>query len=116
MLPTTVTHYCPWNEPDDVAWCGVALRDVSQHSLTPSCPACARKLAIEEAVEARLTEEAVLPLTDDDARYAGVPVRVPAPSVAPDDIFAYAVHLTRSYAAMAQRNDERRGRRIGGRR
>lgn len=108
MLQTNLTHYWPWTDPDDVAWCGAALDDVRQHSLTPSCPACARRLAIEDAVEARLDEEAVLPFTDADAIEAGV-------ALPRADLFAFAAQLTRAYA-QAVTADQRRGRKIGGRR
>lgn len=68
MLKPIITHYWPWNEPDDVAWCGARMTDDTQHSPTPSCPRCRAALAIEDLLEARLAEEALIPLTDEDAR------------------------------------------------
>jgi len=72
MLQTNLTHYWPWTDADDVAWCGAALDDVRQHSLTPSCAACARRIALEDAEAARFAEADALPFLDDDALKAGV--------------------------------------------
>jgi hypothetical protein len=114
MLQSTLTHYWPWNEPDDVAWCGAPMADARQHSLTPTCATCAARLAVEDAVEARLAEEAVLPCLDDDARYAGVALPA-SPRVGVDTLFTVATNLTLAYAR-AVTADGRRGRRIGSRR
>jgi len=73
---------------------------------------CAAALAADDAENGRLAEAAQVPLTDDDARYAGVPV---AASPA-GDVVAYATHLTRTYAALVQRQQARRTALHGGRR
>ena len=115
MLQNTLTHYWPWNEPDDVAWCGAPMADPAQHSLRPTCATCAARLAVEDAVEARLNEEAVLPFMDDDARYAGETLPAPAAPLARAELFTFAAQLTRAYAR-AVAAEAGRGRRIGGRR
>ena len=105
MLTNTVTHATPWNEPDDVAWCGAQMTDDTPVSASPSCPTCAAKVAIEDVLAARLANEAVIDLTDDDARYAGKPVLTPSPErdrFLADALFTYAVALTRSYATAVQ--------------
>lgn len=101
MLTNTVTHATPWTDPDDVAWCGAQMTEDTPVSASPTCPTCAHQQAIADAVEARLADEAVIELTDDDARYAGETVITPAPErdrVLADALFTYAVALTRSYA------------------
>ncbi len=107
MLRVTLTHY--WPADDDTAACGASPDD---HALTasPTCAVCAQACEADDAMNGRLADEARLPLTDDDARYAGVAV---AASPA-GDVVAYAAHLTRTYAAMALRATARRQQ--GGRR
>ena len=102
MLQTTLTHYWPDDELD--APCGAPLFADGALTAAPTCPICAAAQAADDAANGRWAEEALLPLTDDDARYAGVPV-VASPA---GDVVAYAAHLTRTYAALAVRTQARR--------
>lgn len=109
MLRVTLTHY--WPADDDAAACGAAPDDHAL-SASPTCRVCAQAREADDAMNGREAEAALVPLTDDDARYAGVPV---AASLA-GDVLAYATHLTRTYAAMVRTTEARRQRMIGGRR
>lgn len=70
MLQTSLTHYAPHDE--DAARCGAAVTPSTVHSTSPTCPACAASVALLED---------------------------PPPPVEADPVFAFAVSLTRSYAA-----------------
>ncbi len=109
MLRNTLTHY--WPNDDDAAACGAAPDDRAL-SAAPTCAVCAAALEADDAMNGREAEAALLPFTDDDARYAGVPV---AASPA-GDVVAYATHLTRTYAALAVRANARRAQMHAGRR
>jgi hypothetical protein len=70
MLHQTVTHYFPWDDSDTFATCGYAMTAADTHSPQPTCPACADRLAAEEAA----IEETPLPLDADEARTELEPV------------------------------------------
>jgi hypothetical protein len=67
MLPTTLTHYAPWDE-DDSARCGAPLTEDRQHSLTPTCPVCAASLAEEDVAVELMALDTPFPLDADEAR------------------------------------------------
>jgi len=95
MLEQTVTHYFPWDESDEVAYCGHRLTAADTHSPAPTCPACAARQAAEEAA----IEDVAPPLDADEAAAvldpvlnAGVPFTA---SACVADLFAYAAALSR---------------------
>ena len=105
MLDQTVTHYFPWDNTDDLAYCGHRMRAADVHSPQPTCPACAARQAAEEGA----IDETALPLDADEARTELDPVLnagVPAPSPVVAELFDWAVDLTRSYAATVRRSGD----------
>lgn len=98
MLDQTITHYCPWDESDDTAYCGRVFTATDTHSLTPTCAACAARLDAEDAAFA----DVPLPLDADEAPEldpllnAGVPAR-PAMSPMGAELFALARSLNLLY-------------------
>jgi hypothetical protein len=63
MLENTVTHYFPWDDTNDHAYCGKPMGAADIHSPLPTCPACGeRLLALDAAIE-----ETPLPLDADEA-------------------------------------------------
>ena len=80
MLKQTVTHYFPWTESDDVAYCGHRMTEADVHSPQPTCLTC----AVRQAQEEQAIEDTALPLDADEARTeldpvlnAGLPSRAP---------------------------------------
>ncbi len=94
MLHQTVTHYFPWDNSDTFAYCGHRMTAADVHSPAPTCAACAARQAAEE----QAIEDTPLPLDADEARTALDPVLN-----AGADLFAFAVALTRTYAAGVRR-------------
>ena len=94
MLDHTVTHYFPWDDSDEArAYCGRRMTDADRHSPQPTCAACVAAMAAEDALEA-LIELPQVPLDADEA------ARELDPHLnAGADLFAYAVAVTRAYAA-----------------
>ena len=97
MLDQTVTHYFPWDNTDDLAYCGHRMRAADVHSPAPTCLACAVRQAAEEQAIADTPE----PLDADEARTeldpilnAGVPERTPSPVAT--ELFDWAVDLVRA--------------------
>lgn len=99
-----MTHYFPWNDSDDVAYCGHQMTDADTHSPQPTCPACAARLDAEDAVYA----ETPLPLDADEARDLDPLLNAGRPDARPvgptlrfaDDLFAFAVALNRGLAGV----------------
>jgi hypothetical protein len=94
MRNQTVTHYFPWTESDDVAYCGHRMSAADVHSPAPTCLTCAVRQAAEEQAIADTPE----PLDADEARTeldpvlnAGVPEPTPAAA-----LFDWAVDLVRA--------------------
>lgn len=101
-MSDTLTHYAPWDGPDDFAYCGRYLSDARYHSPQPTCPACAAKLAAECAID-EAVDTMPWPLDADEATAmldhvlnAGVP-EAPAATLAAE-VFALGVTLNRIYA------------------
>jgi hypothetical protein len=94
MLPQTVTHYFPWTDSDSFAYCGHAMTAADTHSPAPTCETCAARQAAEE----QAIEDTPLALDADEARAQLDPVLN-----AGADLFAFAVALTRNYAAAVRR-------------
>lgn len=95
MLHQTVTHYFPWDNSDTVAYCGHAMTAADTHSPAPTCAGCAARQAAEE----QAIEDTPLPLDADEARAQLDPVL----NAGAPDLFAFAVALTRNYAAAVRR-------------
>ena len=51
-MADTLTHYFPWDDSDDFAYCGYPMTAQDRHGLQPTCPTCRARLAAAEAVEA----------------------------------------------------------------
>jgi hypothetical protein len=97
-MSDTLTHYAPWDGPDDFAYCGLYLSDSRYHSPQPTCPACAAKLAAECAID-EAVELMPWPLDADEARAELDPVlnagvRFDATQFVAD-LFEYAAALSR---------------------
>jgi hypothetical protein len=105
----TVTHYAPWDGPDDFAYCGRYLSHSRYHSPAPTCPTCAARLAAADAIDQAI-DEMPWPLDADEARAvldpvlnAGVPeAPMPTPTFTGTqfvaDLFDFAATLNRAYA------------------
>jgi len=89
-MTDTLTHYAPWDTSDDFAYCGVYVSDARYHSPSPTCPACAAKLAAECAIDEAI-ETAPWPLDADEA----TAVLDPVLNAGVPDLFAVAVSLVR---------------------
>jgi hypothetical protein len=95
MLQPTVTHYFPWTDSDTFAYCGHAMTAADTHSPAPTCATCAARQAAEEQAWA----DEALALDADEARAELDPVL----NAGAPDLFAFAVALTRNYAAAVRR-------------
>jgi len=110
-----VSHHFPWDEAEDVAFCGRRQQDGDVHSPSPTCPICRARLEAEDALDDAIAQTP-LPLDADEAAAildpvlnAGVPVRAPL-SPFGASLFALAVALNRTYAEQAQLARRRGGR------
>lgn len=99
MLDVTVTHYFPWNESEDVAYCGHRMTEADTHSPQPTCLTC----AVRQAGEEQAIEDTPLPLDADEARTeldpilnAGIPERAPLSPIGAE-LFALARTLQAVY-------------------
>ena len=110
MLKPTVSHYFPWTESDEVAYCGHRMTAADVHSPAPTCLPC----AVRQAQEEQAIEDTPLPLDADEARTeldpllnAGVPARPLSPLGA--ELFSLATTL-RGCASSTRWRHERRHR------
>ena len=94
------SHYFPWDDSDTFAACGHPMTAADVHATQPTCPACAARLAAEDAAFA----ETPLPLDADEARTeldpvlnAGVSQRAPMSPLGAE-LFAIATTLNACYA------------------
>jgi hypothetical protein len=96
MSQTPVTHYAPWDAPDDFAYCGVFVSAPDYHSPAPTCPVCAAKLAAECAIDEAI-ETAPWPLDADEASAVLDPVLnagVPEPTCDPRPFITHLLLAT----------------------
>ena len=92
MLKQTVTHYFPWDDSDEIAYCGHRMTEADTHSPQPTCLTCTvRQAAAEQAIEDPQT-----PLDAEEARTeldpvlnAGLPAPQPLSSLG-QELFALA--------------------------
>lgn len=96
-MSQTITHYLPWDATEDFAYCGIYVSDARYHSPSPTCAACAAKLAAECAIDAEIERGWACTMADDATRIDLDPV-LNAGVPAERDVFSIAAGLTRRLA------------------